>query len=106
MKKIREIVALCMILAMICAGCGNSQAPASRGDFAAGQEAEEQIKGRVDKGVYMDSARSVEERVSALLSQMTLEEKVAQMIQPEQAAVSTKDIKNFIKSSAVVNKPA
>ena len=99
MKKIREIVALSMILAMICVGCGNSQAPAFQGSSAAGQEAEEitqeQIKDEVDKSVYMDPAQSVEERVSALLSQMTLGEKVAQMIQPEQAAVSTKDIKKY-----------
>ena len=37
---------------------------------------QEQIKDEVDKSVYMDPAQSVEERVSALLSQMTLGEKV------------------------------
>uniref|UniRef100_UPI004057B67F glycoside hydrolase family 3 N-terminal domain-containing protein n=1 Tax=Acetatifactor sp. TaxID=1872090 RepID=UPI004057B67F len=38
----------------------------------------------VDKSVYMDSTKPVEERVEALLAQMTLEEKAAQMVQPEQ----------------------
>ncbi len=46
----------------------------------------------VDKSVYMDPERDVEERVEALLAQMTLEEKVAQMVQPEQSAISLKEI--------------
>lgn len=40
--------------------------------------------GEVDKSVYMDATKPVKERVAALLAQMTLEEKVAQMIQSEQ----------------------
>jgi len=42
----------------------------------------------VDKSIYMDSGRSVEERVDALMAQMTLEEKIAQMVQPEQNEAS------------------
>jgi len=38
----------------------------------------------VDKSVYMDATRDVGERVEALMSQMTLEEKVGQMLQAEQ----------------------
>lgn len=37
-----------------------------------------------DKSVYLNPDKSVEERVEALLVQMTLEEKIAQMVQPEQ----------------------
>lgn len=34
--------------------------------------------------IWMDQAKSTDERVEALLGQMTLDEKVAQMVQPEQ----------------------
>ena len=36
-------------------------------------------KGEVDTSVYMDASQPVEKRVEALLSQMTLEEKIGQM---------------------------
>lgn len=49
----------------------------------------------VDKSIYMDPTKSVEERVEALLAQMTLEEKVAQMVQPEQNGISLKDITKY-----------
>ncbi len=53
----------------------------------------------VDKSIYMDSSRSIEERVAALLSQMTLEEKIAQMVQPEQnesaGGASPADVKRY-----------
>lgn len=53
----------------------------------------------VDTSVYMDSSRSIEERVDALLAQMTLGEKIAQMVQPEQnegaGGASTADVKRY-----------
>lgn len=53
----------------------------------------------VDTSVYMDSTKSVEERVEALLAQMTLEEKIAQMVQPEQnessGGASPADVKKY-----------
>lgn len=53
----------------------------------------------VDKSIYMDPDRSVEERVDALLVQMTLEEKIAQMVQPEQneaaGGASPTDVKRY-----------
>lgn len=48
-----------------------------------------------NKALYMDASKDVEERVSALLSQMTLEEKIAQMVQPEQAAISYQEIETY-----------
>lgn len=48
-----------------------------------------------NKDLYMDPSMDVEDRVAGLLSQMTLEEKIAQMIQPEQAAVSYEDITTY-----------
>lgn len=52
-----------------------------------------------DTSIYMDSSRSTEERVEALLAQMTLEEKIAQMVQPEQnesaGGASPDDVKRY-----------
>lgn len=48
-----------------------------------------------DKSVYMDPSRSVEERIEALLTQMTLEEKAAQMLQPEQNGISLAQIRKY-----------
>ncbi len=50
---------------------------------------------KLDKSLYMDAGKDTEERVAALLSQMTTEEKVAQMIQPEQSAISYSDITKY-----------
>lgn len=49
----------------------------------------------VDKSIYMDASKSVEERVEALLVQMTLEEKVAQMVQAEQNGISLREITQY-----------
>lgn len=48
-----------------------------------------------DKSVYMDATQDTEVRIDALMAQMTLEEKVAQMVQPEQAAISLTDIAKY-----------
>lgn len=49
----------------------------------------------VDKSVYMDPTVDVETRIQALMSQMTLEEKAAQMVQPEQASISLDQVRKF-----------
>ena len=45
-----------------------------------------------DKSVYMDPTQEVETRVEALLSQMTLEEKIGQMLQPEQLYITVEEV--------------
>lgn len=49
----------------------------------------------VDKSVYMDPNADVEARVEALLAQMTLEEKAAQMVQPEQNGITLAQITKY-----------
>lgn len=49
----------------------------------------------LNKELYMDAGKDVEERVAELLSQMTLDEKIAQMIQPEQSAISYQEITEY-----------
>ena len=39
-----------------------------------------------DKSVYMDATKDIETRIDALMAQMTLKDKAAQMVQPEQSA--------------------
>ncbi len=56
---------------------------------------ETQEQSDVDKSIYMDPAKDVEERVEALLAQMTLEEKAAQMVQPEQQAITQIEITKY-----------
>lgn len=56
MKNVISIIIVCLFILV---GCKTDQ--------------------NIDTSVYMDSTRSVEERVEALLSQMTLEEKIGQM---------------------------
>lgn len=48
-----------------------------------------------DKSVYMDATQDTEVRIDALMAQMTLEEKVAQMVQPEQAVLTLSDITEY-----------
>lgn len=61
------------------------------------KETETQVQDElvVDKSIYMDSTKDVEERVEALLAQMTLEEKAAQMVQPEQAGITLNEITEY-----------
>ncbi len=49
----------------------------------------------VDKSVYMDPNADIQDRIDALLVQMTLEEKAAQMLQPEQAYITPEQVKEF-----------
>jgi len=57
------------------------------------------VNDTVDKSIYMDASREVEERVEALMSQMTPEEKIGQMIQAEQTesrgGASPEDAKEY-----------
>lgn len=47
------------------------------------------------KKIYLDSTRDIEERIDALMGQMTLEEKAAQMVQPEQNGISLEEITKY-----------
>ena len=62
---------------------------------ASGESAEPAEVPEVDKSVYMDATQDIEVRIDALMAQMTLEEKAAQMVQPEQAAITLADIAKY-----------
>ena len=67
---------------------------ACSGENGGGQEAPPltQEVGEPDKSVYMDPTQDAEMRVEALLSQMTLEEKIGQMLQPEQLYITVEEV--------------
>ena len=122
-RKIKSVVAMMLLLAMVCTGCAGTNNPtAGEGEISSQQsqmeeseqqsgevqeqstsnaeeskqpESQQKDESSVDKSVYMDPTKSVEERVEALLAQMTLEEKVAQMVQPEQNGISLSDITKY-----------
>ena len=81
-KKLSVIVSL--ILAVTLSGTVSASA---QGTETAGSE--------VDKSVYIDAEQDIETRIDALLEQMTLEEKAAQMTQPEQSAIGPADIVQY-----------
>ena len=91
MKKLLSLaMALAMLLSLLC-GCANGTTPAEStaapSEPIVTQPTEVEVtepEDAVDKSVYMDPSQPVEARVEALLAQMTLEEKAAQMLQPEQ----------------------
>lgn len=64
-------------------------------ETASVEETQVQEESDVDKSIYMDPTKDVEERVEALLAQMTLEEKVGQMLQPEQNGISLNEITQY-----------
>lgn len=118
MKHKKQLFALLLSAALIFTGCGSADATASqnmqtesgiisdeapREESAVVQESvvegaspqEDRVEAEADKSVYMDAAQDVETRVEALLAQMTLEEKIAQMVQPEQAGINAQDVKKY-----------
>ncbi|MBQ7358863.1 MAG: glycoside hydrolase family 3 C-terminal domain-containing protein [Lachnospiraceae bacterium] len=103
-RKIKSVVAMVLLLAMVCTGCAGTnnpttgeiqEQPISNAEESKQTESQQKDESSVDKSVYMDPTKSVEERVEALLAQMTLEEKVAQMVQPEQNGISLSDITKY-----------
>lgn len=51
--------------------------------------------------VYLNSSCVIEDRVSDLLSRMTLEEKIGQMVQPEASVISSKDVSKYFIGSVL-----
>lgn len=113
MRRWNKIIALLLSTALVFSGCGKNDAAKaadvqqeqsdleeqSLSDEAQPEQVEElpATDGSLeaDKSVYMDAAQDVETRVEALLAQMTLDEKLAQMVQPEQAGITPDDVAEY-----------
>ena len=119
MKQRNKTIALLLAIALVISGCGakeaadtntaveNADAAEEQGGQG-GQDEQEEVQEtqtdeqdassgmeEADKSIYMDASQDVETRVEALLAQMTLEEKIAQMLQPEQAGITPEDVKIY-----------
>ncbi|MBQ8278529.1 MAG: glycoside hydrolase family 3 protein [Roseburia sp.] len=96
-KILKKIIAMLLALALVVSlgGCAG-QANAGNGESGSQITTEQnQTTGEVDKSVYMDATQDVETRVEALLVQMTLEEKIGQMLQPEQAYITADEVTEY-----------
>lgn len=99
--NMRRLLSILLVLAMalsLFSACRNETTPPASGETEAVTEASIGATGpadTVDKRVYMDPNADVEARVEALLAQMTLEEKAAQMVQPEQNGISLAEIRKY-----------
>lgn len=98
------IVLVALVLAIVCwrVGSGKESEPRDTEIAESTEGIQQSTEGYVptepkelNKELYMDAGKDVEERVSELLSQMTLDEKIGQMIQPEQAAISYQQITEY-----------
>ena len=107
MKKRNLVWALLLSVSLMATACGSPKQDKEAEDVVVSAEqavtestqstqqtSTEQEPGAPDTGVYMDASQNVEVRIEALLSQMTLEEKAAQMVQPEQNGLTPEDVKN------------
>ena len=101
-NKLKSLLSILLVLAMTLtcfAGCQSDATPPETGETSPATEmateAATEPENGVDKSIYMGPTRSVEERVEALLAQMTLEEKAAQMVQPEQNGISLAEVTSY-----------
>lgn len=100
----KKIAALFLSATLLLGGCStsNTTAPSTTTESPSAQNnTKTSAAAEVDKSTYMDSTASVEDRVAALLAQMTLEEKVGQMVQAEQAAITPEEVKEYAVGSVL-----
>ena len=104
-RKMYSYISLFLIVVMMFGGCGKKEEETTViEDAVVGNETEnpddagspaEEKKAEVDKSIYMDPSQDIELRIKSLLEQMTLEEKAAQLMQPEQATLDVNDVTKY-----------
>lgn len=101
-KLVSSVLALSLALSLL-TGCANGQETKETGEnqVTSEEQADEQPESDGElsleeaKAIYGNPEEDIEKRIEALLSQMTLEEKTAQMVQPEQADISLDEIREY-----------
>ncbi len=91
-KKMAVSLILFIIVSLVAGGCNN----AVKTDTSPGIKST--ISGMETAAVY-DGKKSIDENISMFLKEMTLEEKVGQMLQVEQREISVKDTKKYFIGS-------
>ena len=101
MKTYKSMKLLSMLLAatLLFSSCGNANEAAVSGENNTDSTVEsvevvKELSLEEAKEIYLNKDLPVDERIAALLSVMTLEEKAFQCVQGEQASVSVSDVKN------------
>lgn len=97
-KLVAFLLAMTLVVSLgACAGGnGGQENNAGWESVQSGQQGQNDgVGNEVDKSVYMDASQDVEIRVEALLAQMTLDEKIGQMLQPEQAYVTADEVTEY-----------
>lgn len=92
---LKDMTALLLATSLVISGCGQGAEPVASPEEQAAQpeeQAEAVAKNTID---YRDPSYSVEDRVAALLSQMTLEEKAGQMVQAEQSNITAEEVAEY-----------
>ena len=95
-KKLTAFLLVPALVVSLGACAGSSATGNGQENAQSEQNVEQNVQdGTVDKSVYMDASQDVETRVESLLAQMTLEEKIGQMLQPEQAYITTDEVTEY-----------
>ena len=97
-KSLHQLAALFLSGTMLFSSCGANPSAETTPSTQINTEVTSEVQTSthtVDKSVYMDASAAITDRISALLSQMTLEEKVGQMVQAEQAGLSLSDVTTY-----------
>lgn len=94
LRKISIVALVFVLMISMMAACqdGGNKSP----DTTPGPVVD--VTGKV-KDTYLDPNISVDEKVSALINEMTLEEKIGQMIQAERNTASPNEVKNYYLGS-------
>lgn len=97
----KRAAALFLAVSMFLTACGTDKDAGTNSGTATSTDGTEQAGSvsagevTVDKSVYMDANADIQDRIDALLAQMTLEEKAAQMMQPEQAYITPEQVREY-----------
>ncbi len=98
----KKASALLLAMALLLSACqsgqpapGEETTPSTQETGTVSEPVTDAAEGEVDKSVYMNPEADVEDRIAALLAQMTLEEKAAQMVQAEQSGLSTDAVTKY-----------
>lgn len=100
-KKVVSILLVVSLTTSLMMGCGTKNTSES----VANEVTKEQTAGQTEmteeealeaaKDIYLNPEEDIEARIQALLSVMTLEEKTAQMVQPERANITLDEITQY-----------
>lgn len=97
-NKSAAILVVLLLVSIITGSCSES-GKASNAVSGMNMSAPDKVYNELES--LYDEKKSVDENISTFLNEMTLEEKVGQMLQVERGSISSKDIQNFFIGSVL-----